>query len=606
MTEDILFYIATIIALGIAAQWLAWRLGLPTILVLLIFGFAAGPVTGFLHPDELFGELLFPIISGAVAMILFEGGMSLKFSEVRQTGHVVINLATIGALVSWLLSAAGIYFVLGFDLPIALLMGAILVVTGPTVIGPLLRHVQAVGRVSSIIKWEGIVNDPIGALLAVLVFEAIVARGVQSAAVSVAVSLLQTVLIGVVLGGLGAAILIILLRNYWIPDYLQNGVALMLAIGTFTLSNMIQKEAGLFTVTLMGIILSNQKYASIKHIIEFKENLRVLLLATLFIILAARVQVESLTHLGWNSLIFLLILIFVIRPLSVLASTIKSGLTWPEKIFISWMAPRGIVAAAVSAVFALELAEQAGYAQAELMVAEMFVIIVGTVTVYGLTAAPVGRWLKVAQPNPQGVMIVGGHAWGRAIAAALKTEGFKVLVIDTNRNNISAARLNGLPTHCASILSEYIVDEVELGGLGRLLALTSNDEVNSLAALHFTETFGRAGVFQLAPKQLEHKRRESVSQPLRGRLLFHPQATFTHLDEWFNGGAIVKSVKLTSQFTYANFQEFYGDKAIPMFLIHRSGDLETLTAESRLAPQPGQTLISIVEPTNSSFSVSKF
>ncbi len=606
MNEHILFYISMIIALGMIAQWLAWRLRLPSILILLIFGFAAGPVTGFIHPDELFGELLFPIISGAVAMILFEGGMSLKFSEVRQTGHVVINLATIGALVSWLLSAAGIYFILGFDLPIALLMGAILVVTGPTVIGPLLRHVQATGRVSSIIKWESIVNDPIGALLAVLVFEAIVARGVQSATIGVVISLLETILIGVVLAALGAAILVILLKNYWIPDYLQNGVTLMLAIGTFTLSNMIQEEAGLFTVTLMGIILSNQKYASIKHIVEFKENLRVLLLATLFIILAARVQVTDLAHLGMNSAVFLLILIFLIRPLSVWASTIKSGLTWREKVFIAWMAPRGIVAAAVSAVFALELVEQAGYAQAELMVAEMFVIIVGTVTVYGLTAAPVGRWLKVAQPNPQGVMIVGGHAWGRAIAAALKTEGFKVLVIDTNRNNISAARLNGLPTHCASILSEYIVDEVELGGLGRLLALTSNDEVNSLAALHFTETFGRAGVFQLAPKQLEHKRRESVSQPLRGRLLFHPQATFTHLDEWFNGGAIVKSVKLTSQFTYANFQEFYGDKAIPMFLIHRSGDLETLTAESRLAPQPGQTLISIVELTNSSFSVSKF
>jgi NhaP-type Na+/H+ or K+/H+ antiporter len=606
MNEHILFYISMIIALGMIAQWLAWRLRLPSILILLIFGFAAGPVTGFIHPDELFGELLFPIISGAVAMILFEGGMSLKFSEVRQTGHVVINLATIGALVSWLLSAAGIYFILGFDLPIALLMGAILVVTGPTVIGPLLRHVQATGRVSSIIKWESIVNDPIGALLAVLVFEAIVARGVQSATIGVVISLLETILIGVVLAALGAAILVILLKNYWIPDYLQNGVTLMLAIGTFTLSNMIQEEAGLFTVTLMGIILSNQKYASIKHIVEFKENLRVLLLATLFIILAARVQVTDLAHLGMNSAVFLLILIFLIRPLSVWASTIKSGLTWREKVFIAWMAPRGIVAAAVSAVFALELVEQAGYAQAELMVAEMFVIIVGTVTVYGLTAAPVGRWLKVAQPNPQGVMIVGGHAWGRAIAAALRAEGFKVLVIDTNRNNISAARLNGLPTHCASILSEYIIDEVELGGLGRLLALTSNDEVNSLAALHFTETFGRAGVFQLAPKQLELKRRESVSQPLRGRLLFHPQATFTHLDEWFNEGAIVKSVKLTSQFTYADFQKFYGDKAIPMFLIHRSGDLETLTAESRLAPQPGQTLISIVEPTNSSFSVSKF
>ncbi len=597
MSEYILFGIASIIVLGMVAQWLAWRFGLPSILILLLFGFLAGPVTGFLNPDELLGDLLFPIVSASVAVILFEGGLSLKMREVRgETGYVVLILTTVGALITWGISAAGAYWLLGFEPPIALLLGAILVVTGPTVIIPLLRHVQAVGRISSIVKWEGIVNDPIGALLAVLVFEAIVAQGVSAATTTVAVSLLQTIVIGLVLGGVGAGILIFLLRRYWIPDYLQNGFALMFALAAFAVSNLVQKESGLFTVTLMGIILANQRVASIKHIIEFKENLRVLLIASLFIILAARLRLEDLAYLGWGSLAFLALLILVARPASILLSTIRSGLSWPEKLFLAWMAPRGIVAAAVTSVFALELAHEAGYTQAELMVPEMFVVIVGTVTIYGLTAAPVGRWLKVAQPNPQGVMIVGAHPWSRDIAGVLHEEGYKVLLVDLNRDNIRAARLDGLPAHCASILSEYIVDELNLGGLGRLMALTPNDEVNALAALHFTELFGRANVFQLSPKEIEDTRRQSVSQPLRGRLLFCAELTYADLNHRFRNGAVIKKTKLTQQFNYNNFQEVYGQRAIVLFVIDQVGNLSVISAEEPPSPLPGQTVISLVDP----------
>ncbi len=595
MSEDLLFGIASIIILGIGAQWLAWRFGLPSILVLLVFGFIAGPVADFLHPDEILGDLLFPIVSGAVALILFEGGLSLKLRELKTTGHVVRNLVTIGALVTWGISAAGAYFILGFELPLALLLGAILVVTGPTVIIPLLRHVQAVGRISSIVKWEGIVNDPIGAVLAVLVFEAIVATELQVAATTVVISILETILIGLVLGGLTAGLLVLLLRRYWIPDYLQNGVTLMFVLGIFTASNMLQKESGLVTVTLMGVILANQRLASIKHIVEFKENLRVLLIASLFIILAARLKLEDLAYLGWGSLTFLILLVLVARPASIFLSTIRSGLNWREKLFLSWMAPRGIVAAAVTSIFALELAEKAGYAQAELMVPEMFVIIVGTVAIYGLSAVPVGRWLKVAQPNPQGVMIVGAHPWAQTIGTTLQEEGFKVLLVDTNRANIMAARLAGLPAHCASVLSEYIVDEVDLGGLGRLMALTPNDEVNALATLHFMEIFGRAEVYQLSPKEITHKRRETVSPPLRGRLLFGSGMTYARLNQRFRDGAVVKTTKLTEKFDYAAFQARYSNQAVPLFLINELGELVIFTTDNGPLPRPGQVLISLVE-----------
>lgn len=598
LNEEILVGLGMILIVGIGAQWLAWRFNLPSILLLLLAGFLVGPVTGWLDPDELLGDLLFPAVSMAVALILFEGGLSLKFREIRTTGHVIRNLMTIGAAATWVISALAAYWALGFDLPMALLLGAVLVVTGPTVIIPLLRHVQAVGRISAIAKWEGIVNDPIGAIMAVLVFEAIVAsseHGFEAATATVLISILQTSVVGLILGGLSAILLTLLLQRYWIPDYLQNSVTLMLVLLVFVLSNVVQEESGLFTVTLMGIILANQRAASIKHIIEFKENLRVLLIAALFIILAARLKPEDLTSLGWGSLLFLAILILVARPASVLLSTIRSGLSWREKLFLSWMAPRGIVAAAVTSVFALKLAEEASYMQAELMVPQMFMVIVGTVTIYGLTAAPVGRWLKVAQPNPQGVLIVGAHGWARAIASTLQEEGFKVLLVDTNRANINTARLAGLPAHCASVLSDYIIDELDLAGLGYLLALTSNDEVNSLAALHFTEVFGRAKVYQLPPKEVEHRRRETVSEPLRGRLLFGLEMTYAYLVDRIKNGSSIKKTKLTEKFGYGEFQELYGSQARSLFLINPTGELVILTPDKQPIPQPGQTVISLVD-----------
>lgn len=596
MTEHILIGFAAIVVLGFVAQWLAWRFHFPSVLLLLLFGFIAGPVTGLLKPDELLGDLLFPAVSVSVAIILFEGGLSLRVAEVREVGRAVLNLISIGVLVSWTLTAAAAYFILGMDLALALLFGGILVVTGPTVIIPLLRHIRPTGRVGPITKWEGIVNDPIGAILAVLVFEAILAGSVQEGVGQVLVSLIQTILIGTLIGIPLALLMALLLRRHWIPGFLQNGTLLTTVIAAFVLSNFLQPESGLLTVTVMGIILANQKGVTIRHIVEFKENLRVLLISGLFIILTARLELEQLAHLNWRSVIFLAVLILLIRPAAVLLSTLKSRLSRSEKLFLAWMAPRGIVAAAVTSIFAVELAEKAGYTQAEYMVPEMFFVIVGTVTIYSLTAARVGCRLGVAQPNPQGTLIVGAHSWARAIAQALFQEGFQVLLVDTNRSNIRAARLDGLPTTYASILSEYIEDEIDIGGLGRMLALTPNDEVNSLATINFIDTFDRSEVYQLAPRQVDSKRKETVSGPLRGRILFASDATYANLTERFEAGAVIKKTELTDKFTFDDFRDLYRDRAIPLFLIDEAENLIILTPDNTFTPRRGQTLITLVNP----------
>jgi NhaP-type Na+/H+ or K+/H+ antiporter len=594
LADNVIIAITAIIVLGIGSQWLAWRLKLPSILLLLILGFVVGPITGFINPDAVLGDMLFPIVSLAVALILFEGGLSLNIREIKDIRHVVRNMVTIGVLVAWILSTAAAFYILDYEFPIALLFGAILVVTGPTVIMPLLRHIRATGRISAVARWEGIVNDPIGAILAVLVFEAILVSGVQESSITVVISVLETIGVTAVFGVLVALGLVQMMKRYWIPEFLHSSVMLMAVIGAFTISNIFQKESGLFTVTIMGIIMGNQRAISVKHIIEFKENLGVILLSGLFIILAARIEIDQLTNLELSSGLFLLVLILVIRPASVLLSTIGSGLNWREKTFLIGMAPRGIVAAAVTAIFALELSRKTGYASASLMVPEMFLIIVGTVTIYGLGALPLARWLKLAQPNPQGVLIAGAHNWSRAIARALRENGFKVLLVDTNRENLNKARLEGCETLYASILSEFIIDEPEVNGMGRLLALTSNDEVNSLASLHFAEVFGRREVYLLPPKKASDKKKEAISQPLRGRLLFDEELTYSEFDNRYSAGAEIKVSRLTEQYNYNAFLQQYSGRAIPLIKINTDQTLSIFTIDAKNNPQTGDTIISLI------------
>ncbi|UCH10101.1 MAG: sodium:proton antiporter [Fidelibacterota bacterium] len=597
MVEHFLIGLASIIILGIGSQWLAWRLHLPSILLLLLMGFLAGPVTNFLQPDMLFGDLLVPFISIAVALILFEGGLSLRITELRETSRVVMILVSMGALVTWGIGAFAAHSLLGLDGKLAILLGAILVVTGPTVIGPLLRYVRPTRQVASILKWEGIVIDPIGAVVALLAYETLLVTEAQSASLAALLMLLKTILFGTLIGVLGAGVLIVLFKRYWVPDFLQETVTLMVVIGAHVGSGLLQEESGLLAVTLMGVLLANQKSVSVVHIVEFKENLRVLLISSLFILLAARLKLEYLTDLGWNSVIFLIILMMIARPLAVLISTLRSKLSWSERAFLMWVAPRGIVAASVVSIFALRLVE-VGYLQATQLVPLTFLVIVGTVAVYGLTARPVAKLLGVAQLHPQGVLFMGAHPWAREIAQVLQDKGYRVRLVDTNWECISAARMAGLPVHYGSAISEDSLDRLDLNGIGRLLALTPNDEANSLAALHFAEVFGREELYQLAPAA---NPMETISEftplHLRGRFLFSTGATYQALSELKAQGAVIKTTTLTDSFDFAAYQQQYGASAIPLFLIGQDGSLRIFTVDGGLTPEKGQVVISmVIEP----------
>ena len=599
--EDAAAYLATVLVLGMAAQWVAWRCRLPSILLLLGLGFAAGQVLG--KPDTHIPEgLLFPVVSLAVAVILFEGGLTLRFSELRDSGTAVVRLCSLGALVAWVLISVSGWLVLQLDLRLAVLIGAVLVVTGPTVIAPMLRMIKPSRRVGSTLKWEGIVIDPVGAVLAVLVLQGILAGSLEAAAGKAVVGIAKTILVGGALGYVAARVLEFLLKRHLIPDYLDSSLLLAVAVGIFVASNALQHESGLLAVTVLGVALANQKSVSVKHVLEFKENLRVLLISVLFILLSGRIELAQMQEIGWRGLVFLGLLIFVARPLSVWISTLGTPLTAKERWFLGFLAPRGIVAAAVASVFTLELVHASDLpqelrTQAELLAPLTFMVIVGTVAFYGLTAAPLARKLGLAQARPQGILFVGADAWVREVATAVQANDVPVILVDTNPQQISRARMAGLPTVTGNVLSESVAERLDLSGIGRLFAVTPNDEINSLAVIEYSHIFGRAEVYQLAPwAGTKGVGAQESPAHMRGRSLFSSEPTHATLAAAVRSGWQIKETRLSEQFTIDDFRAHYSGGAIILFVIEPDGVLTVCRPDHPARFSSGQKVLALVDP----------
>lgn len=592
MYNDLLIGITLVVGLGTLAQWVAWRVRLPSIIFLLLIGLGVGPISTvifkkpLLDVEHFLGELLFPVVSASVALILFEGGLTLRFEDIRGSGTVVGRLVTIGALVTWLLSAIAAYFLFDVSIGIALLIGATLVVTGPTVVIPLLKQIRPKGRVASILRWESIVIDPIGAVLAVLVFEEILSSSTFFVSIWL---LVKTAIIGLVIGWVGAQIMVELYRRHWVPIALQNPVTLGFVVAGFTLSNVLQAESGLLTVTVMGIAMANQKRFDIRHIVEFKETLQVMLLSSLFILLAARMQPKDFEQIGWSTLVFVLVLLFVLRPLAVYISSINSDLTWQERVFLAWMAPRGIVAAAVASIFAIELADH-GNTEAAILVPVTFAVIIGTVAVYSLTASPLAQWLQVSEKNPQGLLIVGATRWIREIAKEVERAGFRVLLADSNRSHANRARKENLEIYHGNILSEIAHDKIQFGGLGRLIAMTSNTEVNALSSEHYRTIFGSDSIYEL--QRPERSDRDNLSQRLGGRPMFPRPATYDVLNQRFQSGARILTVAIDD--TEAAMKNI-PDAMLPFFVIPNEERLVIWTPDDPPKLQTGHRVIALVE-----------
>ena len=594
MGDIILLKLTSIPVLGTCSQWLAAKLKLPSILILLIVGIIVGPITGWLNPSKLFGNILLPLISVSVAVIMFEGGLSLKFSELKGVGNVLFRLLTIGVLTTWILTTWATHAIGGVDLQLSFLIGAILVVTGPTVIGPLLQQVRPEGDVASLLKWEGIVIDPIGAVLSLIVFQGVFEGNGHHPASFLIIAILRTLVSGSVVGLASGYVLILILYKRWLPDYLQNPASLSLVALEFVVADLFQPEAGLLAVTVTGILLANQEWVGVKHIIEFKESLRTLLIAALFIVLAGRLKLhELLTNLPYR-LMLIGFLIIVVRPISVLISKVRSKLPLKERIYLSFIAPRGIVAASVSSIFALRMAA-IGADKTEQIVPVTFLVIIVTVLFYGLIADPLARLLDLAHNDPQGVLFLGAHSLSRQLAKYLMKENIAVLVIDSNRSRVLETRMDGIPSLALDIFSRSSREELDLTGIGTLLAVTPNNEVNALAALQFTDVFGSDRVFQLPVEITNHKQSADLPQTLRGDYLFSSESTYNNLMNKISSGSVVKGTPLTKEFGYNEYIKQYGNSALPLLLIKEDRKIQFFSPQLTVTPRPGQTIVSLVE-----------
>ncbi|MBX3053879.1 MAG: sodium:proton antiporter [Caldilineaceae bacterium] len=593
MEHNLLLLLSGIVVLGILCQWVAWRIKIPAILPLLASGFAVGPILHWVDPHALLGDLFFPVISLLVAVILFEGALTLNFSEVRAVASTVRNLVTIGAAITWLGSAVAVHYLLGLEWQLAILFGALIVVTGPTVIAPLLRNIRPNHKIYSVLMWEGILIDPVGASLAVLVFDFIAAESSVGHAANPILAFLEIVLVGLALGLIGGYLTSQILKRYLVPDTLQDLVVLALVAGLFAVSDAVEAESGLLTVTVMGVYLANSNVHQLREILHFKERLSTLFISGLFILLSASIKLETLALLDWRSLVLLAVIMFVIRPINIQVSAIGSKLSGKERLFLSWIAPRGIVAAAITALFAFRLQEM-GLAEAKILEPLVFLVIVGTVLLQGGSAKWFARRLGVAEAEPQGFLFMGSNRFGRLLAEAIQEAGFVVRLVDTDLENVRLARMAGLNAHYGNVFSEYTEEHLSLAGIGRLLALTSNDEANALACRHFKDEFGSAGIYQLVPRRYgENGHNQAPGGRALGRLLFSKGATFRHLIDSARDGAIIKRTKLTAEFDYDDLQAEYEDNFIPLMAIQ--GKLVNVaTLDGEFEPQAGWTVLSLV------------
>ncbi len=589
-----LFALTVIGALTLVSQWGAWRLGAPSIVFLLAAGILIGPVFGQINADQLLGDLLFPVVSLSVAIILFEGSLTLRFGELKETGSTLWRMLSIGVLVTWVVISCAAHWLVGLTWELAILFGAIMVVTGPTVIGPMLRAVRPNQKISKLLRWEGIVIDPVGAVLAIIVFDVIIIEE-GGALLGILSGVGEIILVGCLGGAIAGYLWGLVLRKYWIPEFLHNVCTLLVVLIVFVTTDSLAHESGLLAVTLMGIWLANMPGVYVDDILDFKESLSVLLISALFILLASRLDLQALASVGLPALGLLLVVQFVARPLKILVSTVPSDLTWPERGLLSWIAPRGIVAAAISALFALKL-EAINYPGSELIVPLAFAIIIGTVAWQGLTSPFVARLLNVAQPEPKGVLFVGGNSVVMAIATKLQEAEFRVMIADTSWDNVASARMAGLPTYFGNPLSAHAERHLDLTGIGQLFAMSRRDDLNALACLRFAHEFSRNGVYALARKRENRDgEKHTPATGESGRVLFSNDVSHAKLASLIAGGANTRQTRLTEEFDYDQLAA--EPNLIPLLAWSSEQELQVASGDESFRPGIGWTVLSL-EPAN--------
>ncbi|WP_370190445.1 cation:proton antiporter [Qipengyuania sp.] len=587
--------IAMVGMLGIGAQWLAWRTGWPAIVLMLAAGFLAGPILGLFDPEHAFGELLDPMIAIGVALILFEGGLSLDFRELRHAGDGVWRLVLLGGPIAWVLGSFAAHSIGGLEWPVAILFAGILVVTGPTVVMPLLRQSSVKTRPAAILKWEAIVNDPIGALFAVVAYEYFraVAESPGAGLFDVVPPLVIAAIIAGLIGYVAAAAIAWAFPRGTIPEFLKVPVLLTSVIVVFVFANQIEHEAGLVAVTVMGIALANMNVSSLRSIHPFKQNIAVLLISGIFILLSASLEFEELAYLNWNFGLFLLALLFLVRPATILLSLLGSSVPWNERLFLAWIAPRGIVLVAISGLFALRL-EDIGY-DGTALIGLSFAVVVATIVAHGFTIDLVARLLNLKGSNRPGILIVGSTPWTISLALMMQELKAPVMVVDASWQRLALARQKGLPFYHGEILNEATEHNLDLSPYAVLVAATENEAYNALVCNEFAYEIGRDTVFQLGDA-VDDDDRHALPSSIRGRALFESGFGVEDVNERLARGWVFRKTKLSEEFDFDAAQERLPKGASLLLLVRDNGTIRFFTHAARPEPRAGDVIVSFAPP----------
>ena len=581
-----------IIILGILAQWFAWKFKIPAILPLILIGLLVGPIaaeflsddgTKWIEPiwngkEGLFpGESLFYFVSLAISIILFEGGLTLKMSEIKNVGPVITKLITLGSLVTFFGAALAAYFIFNLSWQISYLFSALIIVTGPTVITPILRNIPLKKDVSTVLKWEGILIDPIGALVAVLVFEFISVDAGGEFTKTALIEFGKIVLFGFTFGFTFAHALNFIINKKWVPHYLLNVFALAAVLGVFVLSDAFAHESGLLSVVVMGMVLGNSNSPYLKELLYFKESLSVLLISILFILLAANINIEDLLLIyNWKTAILFAVVVFVIRPIGVFLSTRGSSLKLNEKVFISWVGPRGIVAAGIASLFGLKLAKN-GVEGAEYITPLVFMIVLGTVLLNATTARFFAKIIGVFLIKSEGVLILGASKVSRLLGHYLEINGRHVVLIDSNESNIEKAKELGLEAISTNIYSDTLMDNIELSDVGYLMALTGNPDINKYAINKFSKQFGENGTFRLVTTK---EMLDDSNTPKEG--LFSHKDDFNRLSELTRKHPSIQEIDLEDKAHYEKLITISNndEDIIPLFVKDNEGELHIISSNN--------------------------
>ena len=586
---------ALIIIVGITVQWIGWRLKIPALILLIIAGIVMGPMTGLINPKEDFGDMLQPIISLGVAIILFEGGINLKWHEFKQNSQVINRLVTWNVLGTFLFGAVASYFLVGLSVPVALMFGAIIIVTGPTVIVPLLKQANLNKRPAALLRWEGIINDPIGALLVVLIYGYYMLSQNEILLIDVVTGLGLSLITSLILGvGLGFIIGEAFKRGK-VPEHLKSPIILIGIFLVYTLANLVQSEAGLMATTILGITLANLRLNSLDELRRFKEYVTILLVSTIFIILTADIELEILQRLGWQSWLLLFLIIFVFRPISVYLSTIGTDIDWKERLFIAWVAPRGIVAAAIAGLFSPQLMEK-GYEGAELLLPLVFALILLTIVLHGLSIDSLAKKLDLASHHPDGLLLIGASPWSIALASELQKNGIPVLLIDKKWKNLKPARMQEIPTFYGEILAERTEEVLELSHITKLLAVTPNRYYNTLVCSQFAPELGQTSVYEIGWQ--EEGENKLPSKTVRGVTLFNAKMLYDDFTTNFNEGWRFQTTSLSKEFTYEDAINKNSDDSLVIAVISKDEYIFLYPFKEDKIDKEFKYLIMFVPPQN--------